>query len=125
MAKTTIALTLAAGLLTASVPAVAQDGTVEVLHGQQVATAVSVTRNEDGTGITVFRGSSNFVPAKPAAAEPAVFISGERVRINNLEPTGNWFVDRSQGRLILVHCYTRQPVLVGGGRRILCDARRF
>lgn len=125
MAKTSIALTLAAGLLTASVPAAAQDGKVEVLYGQQPATPVSVTRGEGGTGVAVFRGTSNFVPAKPAAVEPVAYIGGEKIRIDSLEPTGNWFLDRSGERLTVVHCYTQQSVYVGGARRILCSARQL
>lgn len=119
------ALALAAGLMTVAGPVLAQDGRIKVLHGNAPDTAVSVSRNEGGTGITVVRGSSSFVPAKAAAAQPVVHIDGEAVRIDALEPTGNWFIDRSEGRLVVVHCYTRQAVLVGGGRRILCDARKL
>jgi hypothetical protein len=121
----TVAFALAAGLLAVAVPVAAHDGKVEILHGQPATTAVSMAADEGGTGVTVFRGSSNFVPAKPVTLEPAVFISGEKVKIGNLEPTGNWFLDRSEGRLVVVHCYTRQSMLVGGGRRILCDARQL
>jgi hypothetical protein len=121
----TLALALAAGLLSVSMPVVARDGKVEVLQGQPAATTISITHDEGRTGITMFRGSSNFVPAKSAAAEPVAFVGGERIRINNLEPTGNWFLDRSEGRLIVVHCYTRRSALVGGARRILCDARQL
>lgn len=122
---TTLAFTLAAGLLTASGPALAHDETVAVLRGQTAATAVSVTPNEGGAGVTVVRGSSSFVPGVPAAAEPVAFINGEKIRFNDLEPTGNWFLDRSGEAAVIVHCYTRQSVNVGGGRRILCDARQL
>jgi hypothetical protein len=125
MEKITTALVLAVGLLATSVPVVAQDRAVEVLQGQSDGTAASITPNEGGTGVTVVRGSSSFVPGKPAAVEPVAFIGGERIRIDNLEPTGSWFLERSEEGLTVVHCYTRQAVLVGGGRRILCDARRF
>lgn len=121
--RITATLVIAAGLLT--VPAAAQNGPVVLLHKHASDSAVSVTRNEGGSGVTVVRGPSSFVAASPAAAAPVAYIDGEKIKTDSLEPASNWFVDRSGGRLVLVHCFARQPVLVGGDRCIFCDARRF
>jgi hypothetical protein len=120
-----LALALGAGLLSISGPVLAIDSGVAVLHGQAVATAASITRDEGGTGVAVHRGAVTFVPAAPARAASEVTIDGERIAVDRLEPVGDWFLDRSQEDLVIVHCYTRQSVYVGGGRRILCDARRL
>jgi len=128
-ASTTLTAAVAAALLAAALPAsppvLAQDGRVEILRGQPPAKAISVSADEGVRGVTVYRGSSNFVPAKAATAEPVAYIGGERIRIDRLEPVGNWFIDRSGDDLTLVHCYTRRSTMVGGARRILCTARRF
>jgi hypothetical protein len=127
--KTTLAAAVAAtvvvALLPTSPPVMAEDGRVEILRGQPPAKAISVSADEGVRGVTVYRGSSNFVAAKAAAAEPVAYIGGERIRIDRLESVGNWFLDRSGDDLTLVHCYTRQSTMVGGARRILCTARRF
>ncbi|MFN4764820.1 hypothetical protein ACKGJN_16950, partial [Gillisia sp. Q332] len=102
-----------------------QNGEVEILRGQPPAKAISVSADEGVRGVTVYRGSSNFVPAKTAAAAPVAYIGGERIHIDRLEPVGNWFLVRSGEDLTLVHCYTRRSTMVGGARRILCTARRF
>lgn len=119
-----LAFALGAGLLMTSLPAGAAGGKVQILYGLPAAEALSVSPNEGGTRVTIVRGS----PAAPAAAEataPMAAIGGEKVQINNLEPTGNWFLDRSGENLVIVHCYTQQSLQVGGGRRILCDAREL
>jgi len=121
----TLAAAIAVTSLAAALPVMAQDGRVEILRGQAPETAVSVSANEGVRGLTVYRGSSTFVPAKAAAAEPVAYIGGERIRTDRLEPVGDWFLDRSGDALTLVHCYTRQSTTVGGSRRILCTARRF
>jgi ferric-dicitrate binding protein FerR (iron transport regulator) len=121
----TIAGALLAGLLAAPLSVTARDGRVEILHGQPAASALSVAANAGGTGVTIYRGSAAVVPARPAAAAPVAFIDGQRISIDSLEPATGWFIDRSAGRLVVVHCFTRQPLLVGANRRILCDARRF
>ena len=117
------ALALAAGLL---LPAAAQafDANVQVLHGLPAAEALSVSRNEGGTAVTVVRGTPA-VPQAPAPAAPMAVVDGEKVNINSLEPTGNWFLDRSGDSPVIMHCYTRPSVYVGGGRKILCDARQL
>lgn len=120
-----VAATLLAALLPASPPVTAQDGRVEILRGQPPAKAISVSNDEGVRGLTVYRGSSTFVPARPAAAEPVAYIGGERIRIDRLEPVGDWFLDRSGDDLTLIHCYTRRSTMVDGARRILCTARRF
>jgi hypothetical protein len=86
---------------------------------------VAVAPNEGSSRVAVYRGSSNFVRAKPAAVVPTAIIGGQRISIDALEPTGRWFIDRSGERLVVVHCHTRQSTQTGGGRRILCDARRL
>lgn len=120
-----VAAALAAGLLAVPLPLAARDGRVEILQGQPAARALSVAADQGGSGVTIYRGSATLAPAKPAAAAPVAFIDGQRISIDNLEPATGWFIDRSSGRLVVVHCFTRQPLLVGGNRRILCDARRF
>lgn len=121
----TIALALAAGLLVPSTPLFAQGQQVAILQGQSADTTASVTSNEGGTGITVHRGPARLLPGKSAATEPNAYISGKRVALDNLEPTGQWFLDRSGDRLVVVHCYGRQSIYVGGGRRIRCTAREL
>lgn len=116
---------MAAVLATTALPAAARDGNVKVLYGQPADPETSVVLNEGGTGITVVRGSSTFVPARFTAGEPLAYISGEAIRLDSLEPASDWFVARSDGRLVVVHCYSQQSVYVGGGRRIFCDARKF
>ncbi|WP_193371599.1 hypothetical protein [Pelagibius marinus] len=119
-----LTLALAAGLLAAPLAATAHDAGVKILHGNP-ADAVSVTTNEDGTGVTVVRGASTFVPRKTVAAEPVTYIDGKKIGLDNLEPVTDWFLDRSGENLVIVHCYTQQSLRVGGGRRILCDAREL
>lgn len=118
---------LAAGLLLpAAAPTTARafDGAIQVLHGLPVAEALTVSRNEGGTPVTVVRGSPA-VPAAPATTAPVTVIDGAPLHIDALEPTGNWFLDRSGDDLVVVHCYTRQSAYVGGGRKIRCDAERL
>lgn len=124
MTGKSLALALAAGLL---LPTAAQavDERVQVQRGLPAAESLSVAANEAGSGVTVVRGSSGFTPRKALATAPLAVIDGEPVRLDSLEPAGNWFLDRSGARAVLVHCYTRQSIYVGGGRRILCDAQRL
>ncbi len=118
------ALALAAGLLAAPQAATAHDARVKILYGNP-ADAVSVSTNEDGTGVTVVRGASTFVPRKTMAVEPVTYIDGKKIGLNDLEPVTDWFLDRSGESLVIVHCYTQQSVNIGAGRRILCDAREL
>ena len=120
-----LALALFVGLLSQSGTATAADGKVVVLHGLPVSAVAAVTQNERGSGITVYRGPSTVQPPKPVDASPATVINGTSVKIDNLEPVGNWFLDRSDGRLSIVHCYARQSIYVGGKRQIRCNARRL
>lgn len=119
-----LTLVLAAGLLAAPQAVTAHDAGVKILYGNP-ADAVSVSTNEDGTGLTVVRGASTFVPRKTMAVEPVTYIDGKKIEPNNLEPVTDWFLDRSGGNLVIVHCYTQQSLRVGAGRRILCDAREL
>jgi hypothetical protein len=119
-----LAFALGAGLLMTSAPAGAFDGKVQILHGLPVAEALSVSRNEGGTRVTIVRGNPA-APTAPQATAPTAVIGGEKIQVNNLEPTGNWFLDRSGENLVIVHCYTQQSVMVGGGRKIRCDAREL
>ncbi len=116
-----LVLALGTGLLAAPQAVTAQDARVKILYGQP-ADAVSVSANEGGSGLTVVRGSSTFVPRKTMAVAPVTYIDGKRINPNDLEPVSDWFLDRSGEQPVIVHCYTRQSVMVGGGRRILCDA---
>jgi len=120
-----LALVLGAGLLAAWGPAHAQNARVQVAYGQNLATEVSVSRNESGTGVTVVRG----VPVVPSAAAapvvPSTYIDRQQVNLDSLEPTRNWFIDRSNDELVIVHCYARQSINVGGGRPIRCNSRKF
>jgi len=119
-----VAAAVAAGLQALAAQAAAQQGKVQILYGTPAPQAVSVTANEGGSRVTVARGPT-VVAAVPPAREPVAVIDGLRIRLSQLEPVGDWFIDRSGPRPILVHCYTRQSTQVGGGRRILCDARRL
>ena len=120
-----LALVLGAGLLAAWGPAQAQNARVQVAYGQNLATEVSVSRNESGTGVTVVRG----VPVVPSVAAapivPSTYIDGQQVNLDSLEPTRNWFIDRSNDELVIVHCYARPSINVGGGRPIRCNSRKF
>ncbi|WP_299624394.1 hypothetical protein [Pelagibius sp.] len=120
-----LAFALAAGLLVPSTAARAADGKVTVLHGFAVSAAPVVSRNEGGSGVVVHRGPARLVPRKAAAEQPTATINRNAVNIDRLEPVGNWFLDRSHGRLVVVHCYARQSVNVGGNRRIRCTSREF
>jgi len=119
-----VVLALGMALFAAPQTAEAQDAKVKILYGQP-ADAVSVNANEGGSGLTVVRGSSTFVPRKSMAAAPLAYIDGKRINLKALEPVSDWFLDRSGRQPVIVHCYTRQSVMVGGGRRILCDAREL
>lgn len=119
------AAVLCAGLLGGSAGALAIEGDVVVLHGLAVTNAAVVSRDEGGSGLTVHRGPPQVVQRLPADRVPVAAINGNRINVDNLEPVGNWFLDRSDGRLRIVHCYSRQSVNVGGKRRIRCNARAF
>lgn len=119
------ALTLAVAMLIPSTAAVAADGGVTVLRGQQASAAPQVSDNEGGSGVVVHRGPRLAAPRRPAAAAPVTYIGRTRVAIDSLEPAGNWFLDRSGERLVVVNCYTQQSVNVGGKRRIRCTSREF
>ena len=119
------AAALFAGLLSGSASAMAFDGEVAVLHGLAVTNAAVVSRDEGGSGLTVHRGPPQVIQRQTAAVTPVTAINGNRINIDSLEPVGNWFLDRSDGRLRIVHCYARQSVNVGGKRRIRCNARAF
>ncbi len=121
----TLALVLGVGLLAAWTPTHAQDARVKVAYGQDLATEVSVSRNESGTGVTVVRGVPVVSAAKAAPAVPSTYIDGLQVNLESLEPTVNWFIDRSNGELVIVHCYTRPSIYVGGGRPINCNSRKL
>jgi len=125
------AAVLAAGILAAAQPVTAHGGKVEILYGQPAGAPVAVAANEGGRRVTVLRGPAVVAaPPKTVTAEPVTYIDGERVHAGSLEPAGSsssgaWFLDRSGGRTVLVHCYAQDSAIVGGGNRIFCDARRF
>lgn len=120
-----LALALAAGVLTTSAAAMAADGKVTVLHGLSVANAAVVNQNEGGTGLVVYRGPATSVLRKSATPEPVATIGRKNINIDSLEPSGSWFLDRSKGRLSVVHCYSKQSMYVGRARRIRCNSREF
>ena len=120
----TAGLALAAGLLTLTSPAAAHDDKIVAQLGGAAAAATSVDHNEGGSGVEVHRGPAKLLP-RAAASLPAAYISGERVKFDRLEPTTNWFVDRSGDRLVVVHCYAQQSAYVGGGKKIRCSARKL
>ena len=95
------------------------------LLGLPPATAVSVSRNEAGSGVSVHRGPAKLLPGKRVDAAPVAQIGGQRILLDDLEPTGQWFLDRSGERLVVVHCYARNSTYVGGARRLSCSARRL
>ena len=119
----TLTFALAAGLLAGSLPAGAHDDRIVVQRGNGEISAVTFAHNEGGSGVEVHRGPAKLLPPAPAAAPPVSYINGERVRLDRLEPTGNWFLDRSGDRVVLVHCYATQSSYVGGAKRIRCSAR--
>lgn len=117
-----LAVTLLGALL--STPAQAQDGRVKILHAKDSA-AAAVSTDDGGSGVTVVRGAAAFAPYKTVAAGPVTFIDGLKLRTDSLEPVSDWFLDRSGGQPVIVHCYTQQAVNFGDGRHIRCDARRL
>lgn len=124
-----VIIVLAAGLLIPALlvlatSAAAFDARVQVAQGLPAAEGLTVSRNEGGTPVTVVRGAPS-LPAPAPVRSPVAIIDGIAVNVDSLEPTGSWFLDRSQDRLVVVHCYTRRSVYVGGGRRILCDALKL
>ena len=119
------ALVLGAGLLAAGIPANAQNARVKVAYGESLATAVSVNRNEAGTGVTVVRGVPVVAAAAAAPVVPSTYIDRQQVNLDSLEPTRNWFIDRSNDELVIVHCYALPSINVGGGRPIRCNSRKF
>lgn len=121
--STTQALALVAGLLSLSGTALAHDQKVAIGHGQSPTAAASVSHNANGSGVTVYRGYSDFVPRGFSGAEPVAAIGGEYFNVNDLEPVRPWFLDRAEGRLL--YCYGQQSTYVGAGRRIRCVARRL
>ncbi len=120
-----VALAVALGALTSSAGVMAANGKVAVFYGLAATTAPEVTEDVRGTGIDVYRGPDQPVLRKSATQPDTTTISRRQFNIDNLEPTGNWFVDRSEGRLRIVHCYARSSVYVGRERRIRCSARDF
>ncbi|WP_299397476.1 hypothetical protein [Pelagibius sp.] len=124
MTLRTVALIV--GVLSGTAAAGAAEGPVRILHGAATTEASVVTQNEGGTGLTVHRGPPKLLPRGPAAEPPRrARIGRNAVGIDNLEPAGAWLLDRSGEHLVVVHCYTRESVMVGGNRKIRCSSRRF
>ena len=121
----TVACTFAAGLLALAQAASAHDNKVVVQQGEAAAAAISVVHNEGASGVDVHRGPAVLLPQAPLDSGARAYINGTRVRLDRLEPTGEWFLDRSGDRLVVVHCYAQQSVYVGGGKRIRCSSREF
>ncbi len=120
-----VALAVAFGALVSATGVQAADGNVAIFYGTAVSAAPQVTEDERGTGIDVHRGPQQPVLRKPAEQPPTTTISRRQFNLDNLEPTANWFVDRSEGRLRIVHCYARSSIYVNRPRRIRCSARDY
>ena len=120
-----VALAVSLGTLVSAAGGQAADGNVAIFYGTAVSAAPEITEDERGTGIDVHRGPQQPVQRKSAEQPPNTTISRRQFDVENLESTGNWFVDRSEGRLRIVHCYTRASIYVNRPRRIRCSARDY